>query len=38
MIVISGEEITICNSNKREIIRTIIELIKILNENTENEK
>lgn len=32
MIIVGEEKITICNSSKNEIIRTIIELIKILKE------
>ena len=30
MIVVSDEKLTICDSSKNEIIRTIIELIRVL--------
>ena len=38
MIVVSDEKLTILDSSKNEIIRTIVELIKVLLEVMENER
>ena len=37
MIVVSDEKLTICDSSKNEIIRTIVELTKVLKEVADNE-